>query len=732
LKVWLAMLSVVAGCDAVFRLSKVGPPADAADAMVDAPIALGWKATASGFMHACGIRADDTLWCWGGNEAGEVGTGLPQGVVELPVRVGTRLFRTLSATHQHTCALATDSTLWCWGANDYGQLGVGTTQVGRIPQQIPGTWKHVATGGWQVCGIKTDDTLWCWGYNYWGELGLGSTAPTPVPAQVGTDTWLDIDPGWYQTCGIKSDESLWCWGENSYGAIGNGTTAPSTFPVPGPSGVWRRVDVGVHFACAIETSGHLRCWGNGSRGQLGTGSPGTAHTAQAVLVGGEDVDDWTELSVGHNTVCATRLDGSQWCWGESNRGQIGIPGVDTFTATPVQRTSPASTWRRVDTGVVQTCAIDVDNQLWCNGGSGHGQLASGATSHAVPVQMPGAINMLRLGSHMTCIVAANGQIACSGPNGNGELGDGTYEHRESLVAMAAGLTQVSVLAPGSGYTCAVSGANTLCWGHNANGQLGNGTTTSSMTPVVAHGALVKLAARNHTCGIDASSNVLCWGINNYGQIGNGVYTDQKTPQVIGAGETITVGAYHTCVTTTNASLSAYCWGRGVDGQLGNGAGATSPSSVAVYQAASGQLVKISAGGYHTCAISVTGSLWCWGQNFYGQLGTGDSAIRYVPTAVGSATWTSVAGGGSHTCGIQTNGSLWCWGKGGRGQLGIGTYVDRFIPTRVGADSDWLTVDAGENHTCATKAGGAFWCWGSNDVGELPDGTSWDATPVRVP
>jgi alpha-tubulin suppressor-like RCC1 family protein len=738
LKRWLAMLAGVAiavlpGCDAVFRLSTVDPPGDAAAVTVDAPIAIGWKSIAAGYLHTCGIRADDTLWCWGSNELSELGVGLPQGIVEAPQRVGTKLYRSVSTTLQHTCAIAVDDTLWCWGANEHGQLGTGNLTTGQVPLQIDGAWKLVATGGWQTCGIKTDDTLWCWGWNYWGELGLGTNTQTPSPAQVGAETWLDIEPGFYQTCGIHSDHSLWCWGDNSAGSTGDGTFAGSVVPVPGPVGAWTRVDVGVHFACGIQMTGEMRCWGSGARGARGDGaSSGSVATPQVVSIDDKDVADWTQLSVDHQHACATRVDGSLWCWGTNGRSQLGFPGIGAVAARPVQRTLPSATWRRVDTGVVHTCAIDLDSELWCNGGSGRGQLANGATSHPRPVKMPATLGLLRLGSNTTCGLDPNGRISCSGANSGGQLGDGTKELRKSLVPMAANLGQIGVVAPGTAHSCALSGTATMCWGANYYGQLGNGTATESLTPVVAGGALPLLASRNHTCGIDAATNLYCWGLNNYGQVGNATYVNQTTPALVGAGNSVTVGAYHTCVTTSNGSLSAYCWGRNSEGQVGNGTFVTVSAPVSVNQSVSGQLVQISAGGEHTCAIAATGRLWCWGDNTSGQLGLGDGVPRGAPAVVGVQAWARVASGLGHTCGVQKSGTLWCWGRGHRGQLGIGSYTDRFVPVQVGSDSDWVTVDAGDDHTCATKAGNEVWCWGANDAGELPDGTSWDDVPVRVP
>jgi alpha-tubulin suppressor-like RCC1 family protein len=140
---------------------------------------------------------------------------------------------------------------------------------------------------------------------------------------------------------------------------------------------------------------------------------------------------------------------------------------------------------------------------------------------------------------------------------------------------------------------------------------------------------------------------------------------------------------------------------------------------------------VSGGDDHTCGIQVNASLWCWGQNFDGELGIGhDAGISLTPAAVRSRTaWTSVATGAHHTCAIGGGGELWCWGDNAAGQLGLGDTLDRWVPIRVDSAKNWASVAAGlpfcerscpsaPHHTCATKTDQSIWCWGDNARGEL--------------
>jgi hypothetical protein len=143
--------------------------------------------------------------------------------------------------------------------------------------------------------------------------------------------------------------------------------------------------------------------------------------------------------------------------------------------------------------------------------------------------------------------------------------------------------------------------------------------------------------------------------------------------------------------------------------------------------------EISSGGRHTCQLRGNGTVWCWGANFYGQLGTGDHTSGPTPRQVGTGTdWTQVSAGGMHTCGVRANGTLWCWGLNYRGQLGNGGRKDKATPVRVGSASDWVSVASGWVHTCATRVDGSAWCWGDNDYGQLGAGSRKDSyAPVKV-
>src|SRR5437868_6201080 len=140
----------------------------------------------------------------------------------------------------------------------------------------------------------------------------------------------------------------------------------------------------------------------------------------------------------------------------------------------------------------------------------------------------------------------------------------------------------------------------------------------------------------------------------------------------------------------------------------------------------GTWAQVSAGYYHTCAIRVTGTLWCWGQDNHGQLGDGGANTNMatpVQVAGNHADWTAVSTGGYHACGRRTNGRLYCWGDDLDGAVGDGAGgTDRSVPTVVaGGFTNWTAVASGITHTCGRRASGRLYCWGSDIDGGLGNG-----------
>jgi alpha-tubulin suppressor-like RCC1 family protein len=176
--------------------------------------------------HACGIRTDGTLWCWGANQYGQLGDGTTTESLE-PAQVGTSAgWSSVSVRTGTTCGIR-DQTVSCWG-NGYGTapvtVGVGTP------------FDEVASGQVHECALSAG-RLYCWGTNFDGNLGTGDQTSRSTPTRIGTaDDWTALALSSRTSCGLRAGGQLWCWGANEYGVFGDGTSFyPSPMLVPLPA-----------------------------------------------------------------------------------------------------------------------------------------------------------------------------------------------------------------------------------------------------------------------------------------------------------------------------------------------------------------------------------------------------------------------------------------------------------------------------------------------------------------
>ena len=346
-----------------------------------------------------------------------------------------------------------------------------------------------------------------------------------------------------------------------------------------------------------------------------------------------------------------------------------------------------------------------------------------------------------VGSYHTCGIRTDGTLWCWGFNDFGELGLGSHinQDRPQQVTTPAAGGWASVTA-GIYYTCATRTDGTAwCWGFNDFGELGLGNESSQDLPrqvtAPARGGWTSVSASgDETCATRTGGTLWCWGYNFYGQLGLGNHTNQDRPQqvttpAVSGWAAVTAGGEHTCATRTGGTL--WCWGYNDVGQLGIGSHAAQDRPQQVTTPAAGGWTSVTASYVHTCATRAGGTLWCWGWDWYGQLGIGshtnqDRPQQVTTPAVGG--WTSMTAlGYAHTCAIRTGGTLWCWGYNVAGQLGLGGDTDQDLPRQVTtpASGGWAAVSATFEHTCATRADSTLWCWGKNDFGELGIGGDTD-------
>lgn len=296
-----------------------------------------WVQLSAGFNHTCGIAADGTAYCWGGNSWGQLGTGsvgyYGSGVPE-PVAGGVR-FASISAGDAYTCGLTAEGDPYCWGLNRYGELGDSTTTLRSAPVRVAGGLKFAAISArrFHTCGITAAGAAWCWGDNSAGQLGTGDSVSASAPVLVGGGLDLvAISSGWTYTCGATRGSEVHCWG--SLELISNEPPYRLSSPVPASLGLRdvASVMVSPSEACALRSGGSLLCWGHLGEGPMPDNSAIVTGTPTSVAPG----HAWISLGMGGLFNCGVTRDHSAFCWGYNSYGSLGSPAVGRYENAPVR------------------------------------------------------------------------------------------------------------------------------------------------------------------------------------------------------------------------------------------------------------------------------------------------------------------------------------------------------------------------------------------------------------
>ncbi len=300
-----------------------------------------------------------------------------------------------------------------------------------------------------------------------------------------------------------------------------------------------------------------------------------------------------------------------------------------------------------------------------------------------------------------------------------------------------GVGGVEQVALGGGHTCVRTVVGEVyCWGQNGSGQLGVMTTEGfSEVPIeVDLDARARLLAAGtyHTCAVLEDDRLFCWGKNGDGQVGNGETSNALAPIEVsgidGPVVDLSLGERHSCAVSVSGRL--YCWGSNLLSQVGVPGGGVVTAPVIVDT----KVGAVALGAFHTCYVQ-EGVVRCMGANDDGQCGVEGPDVVFPPLTPAGLERVSlsriVSGPGRHTC-IESAGQIWCWGDNDSGQLGLGFSSNREPPTPLPnpPPGEVRAIAPGTAHTCALYNDAPF-CWGDNFSGQL--GFPGPATdfPIKV-
>ena len=367
-----------------------------------------------------------------------------------------------------------------------------------------------------------------------------------------------------------------------------------------------------------------------------------------------------DVAFGRRFGCVVKMNGSVWCSGENNNGQLGFGLAGVKTATPMQvrdiSTAVIADATALGAGRQHVCAIRANGTVWCWGANESGQLGNNATA-----QSAAAVQVLKASDNMP-------------------------------------LTGIAEVEGGYNHTCArATNGGVFCWGANNLGQLGNGAATMAgvarAAPVLVAmggaaftGAVDLQVGGGHACVRKANDEMWCWGQGNDGAIGDGTNMPRPSPVQVGTAKNIATNLWATCRVNADTSISCHGWNRGGAFGIGVGTGYNDDprhlTSVKSLDAVGGSPITGAsklAMGSGLCAIMTDGGVKCSGDGQYGQNGTGTS--RVILATVKHLNGTPLTGVDRlvakwpHVCAHKTAGGWECWGRNSEGEFGDGGFMN---------------------------------------------------------
>jgi len=680
----------------------------------------------SGVAACFGLDTLGKVWSWGYGADGRLGTGNTANVlVPDTISIISNVVE-ISSGHGHTLALKNDSSVWAWGKNNSGQLGDGTNTSRLTASQISGLSgiTSIQAGHDHSLAIRKDGLVFAWGANGSGQLGDSSVVSRNIPTQVKHITKaIQVAAGRYQSAALLDNGTVMAWGTDQYGQLGNASTSSnSNLPVH-VNGLVHIVSVvsGDQSFAALRDDGTVWCWGYNNYGQLGDGST----TSRDIPVQVSGLTDVIAIAGGLAHTLAIKRDGTVWAWGYNAYGQLGDSSY-TNRLFPVKVKSITSIISITGKGSNNTWAMQSDGSVWAFGSSNVGQLGDGSFSDRnLPVLLNGIDLLKELTVEIPFLSIPGGQYL------------NTFNLKlHSTISGAAIHYTIDGSDPDESDPVV---------GFDSSIFIDKGITTLRIrvyapdhqpSPILSEFYNIGerlIVAEHASFAIDTAMKLWAWGKNDYGRlgIGNTVYQNYPYPNSnITNIIDIAGGIGHAVALKADSTI--YAWGRNDNGTLGDGTNTLRYTPVRTGSLT--EMTQVAAGHYHSMGVKKDGTVWAWGNNAAGQLGDSTVGTKLSPIQVKHLSEVvAVDAGYQQSIALLNNGKVYTWGTNVYGQLGVNiSGGNSTLPVKVNLLSDIVSVVSGDQFFMALQGNGKVWAWGFNTYGQVGNGTTTHASyPQQV-
>ena len=705
------------------------------------------------------------------------------------VAVGKMAVPEVEASDTHMVALKADGTVWTWGNNGSGQLGTGNRNSSATPVQVTALENiiDISIGYNNTFAVKDDGTVWGFGYNGYGNLGDGTTSERVLPVQVlredgiALENIVKVSAGMKRTVALDVEGNVWVWGKDYAKAarklqtLANIVDISENYAVDQNGKVYKIADASqlevenvikisesYSHIVLLRNDGKAYSFGDNSKGELGIGN--TKNVDVPTLIknasGTDDLQNILEIKAGKEFSMALLKDKTVYIWGSNSNYKL-TTMQETNQVLPKQNEKINAL--AIEAGVENGAYIDNDGFVYTWGLGTYGNIGNKLYNTTATPTLVGREEVvldtnniyLHVGEKHTIEVSnktfnvlrdiedtsvnkyesANSKIASV--NNNGEVvankegkttivvtKEGTNYSRIAQVTVLANEVEIEPMALTVGSHTVILKADGTVWSYGVNSsyELGDGTTTSSDMPVKVkfpEGITIKQIAigNSHNLALDTDGNVWGWGANSNNALG----VTAKTPVKLKLSNIKKIAANNDQSMALTNDGYVYVWGLNNNGELGTRTyEAVKEPTLLPYV---NNILDISLGKNHSLLLTTNGKVLTTGLNAYGQTGKAEGKSNTFEELNLNSLIGRISAGDNHSVLLTVKGEVYTFGLNSKGQLGLGNNENVTIPTKVKNINNIMMVSAGKSQTLLLDEDRNIYSTGSNEQGELGIGTN---------